>query len=286
LFTVTLDHPASTNMMVLPPIVPLPNIEVAPGGRAGEGRRRAGSFERTVNAASVREYRPGDSLNSIHWRTSARLDSLFVRLFDNTPSGDWWIFLDLNQRVQVGQGQDSTIEHGVILAASLAAHGLRAGRAVGFVVCGDGLTWLPPQSSEAQRWEILRALALVQPGTRSIAELLTQGQAAFKQMSSLIIITPDLRGDWIKSLVPFLWRGGVPTALLFDPVSFGGVGDVRPVLALLADLEIARYVITRDLLDRPEAKPGKQGRWEWRITLRGRAIPVRPHGDARWKVLS
>ena len=106
LYTVTLQYPESLPLLVLPPIVPLPTIEVAPGGRTGEGRPRIDALERTVSAASVREYRPGDSLRWIHWRTSARRDALFVQIFDGTPASDWWILLDMNRYVQAGEGAD------------------------------------------------------------------------------------------------------------------------------------------------------------------------------------
>jgi uncharacterized protein (DUF58 family) len=149
LYTVTLHHPDSATLMVTPPILSLPTIEVAPGGRTGEGRPRANAPERTVGAASVRDYVQGDSLRWIHWPTSARRDSLFVKLFDGTPAGDWWVFLDLDQSAQAGQGQASTEEHGVILAASLADRGLRSGRAVGLVTHGEELVWLPPQEGGA-----------------------------------------------------------------------------------------------------------------------------------------
>ncbi|MEW5719414.1 MAG: DUF58 domain-containing protein [Chloroflexota bacterium] len=304
IYTVTIENRATTNMMVMPPIVPLPRIEIAPGGRAGEGNRRADSFERAVSATSAREYVPGDALNAIHWRVTAHRDELFVRLFDSTPASDWWILLDLNQRAQIGQGQDSTLEHGIILAASLVDRGLRAGRAVGLVAHGDALVWLPPQSGETRRWEILRALALAAPGARSLAELLAQMQAAFKQRTSLVVITPDVTpfpilsevegreggwgdrsADWIAQLIPLRRRGIVPTILLLDPISFGGATDARGALSALADLEIAHYVVTRDLLDHPAAHPGLRGHWDWRVTPLGRAISTRHPRDAAWRAI-
>jgi len=30
-----------------------------------------------------------------------------------------------------------------------------------------------------------------------------------------------------------------------------------------------------DLLDKPQARPGHEGEWQWRITGTGKAIPVR-----------
>lgn len=272
--------------MVTPPIVPLPAIEVAPGGRAGEGRPRADAPERTVSAAAVRDYLPGDSLRWIHWRTSAHRDSLFVRLFNGTPAGDWWIFLDLERRVQVGQGQASTEEHGVILAASMADRGLRAGRAVGLVTHGEDLVWLPPQVGDGQRWAILRALALAVPGSRPLAELLARARPRFGERTSIIIVTPAVNDEWVEALWPLLRSGAAPTVLLLDPLSFGGAGDVSGTLALLSDLGIARYVITRDLLDHSEARPGQRGQWEWRVSPLGRAVPVRRPHDLAWKVLS
>ncbi len=285
-YTVTLHFPDSTTLMVTPPILPLPTIEVAPGGRAGEGRPRANAPERTVSVAGVRDFIYGDSLRWIHWPTSARRDSLFVKLFDGTPAGDWWVFLDLDQSVQAGQGQASTEEHGVILAASLADLGLRLGRAVGLVMHGDELVWLPPQDSDGQRWAILRALALVHRGSRPLAELLARTRPRFGERTSLVIITPNVEGDWIEALWPLLRRGAIPTVLLLDPLSFGGAGDPSITSALLSDLGIVSYVITRDLLDRPELQPGRQGWWEWRVSPLGRAITTRRPSELTWKVLS
>jgi uncharacterized protein (DUF58 family) len=284
-YSVELDEPAAANLVVMPPIVPLPFIEIAPGGRAGEGRPRPDAPERTVTASSVRPFAPGDSLRWVHWRTSARYNQLFVRLFDSTPSSDWWIFLDMDRRVQAGAGQASTEEHGVILAASLADRGLRLRHAVGLVTHGKQLLWLPPQEGGERRWEILRALALVSPGEFSLAGLLDRTRQSLSQRASLIIITPNVQGDWLEPLLPLIWRGAVPTVLLFEPGSFDGEGDGRALLATLANLGISRYSITRELLDRPEAHPGQAGRWEWRVSPSGRAVPVRRPRDLKWKVL-
>jgi uncharacterized protein (DUF58 family) len=285
-YSVCLHDPTCVTLMVLPPVVPLPFIEVAAGGRSGEGRPRPNAPEPTVGVATVRPYQSGDALRWIHWRTSARKDDLFVKLFDNTPSSDWWILLDMDKKVRVGEGQDSTEEHSVVLAASLADRGLNLDRAVGLVAGGKNLVWLTPREGSERRWEILRALALVSPGEYSLAELLARMEPAIGQHASLVIITPNLRGDWLKGLLPLIWRGTVPTVLLLDPVSFGGEPGSGGLLPTLTELGIARYVIKRELLDRPETRPGRAGKWEWKVTATGRAIPVQKPRDMDWKVLS
>ncbi len=285
IFTVSLHYADSMPLTVTPPIVPLPAIEVAPGGRAGEGRTRVNTFERTVSTNGVRPYIPGDSVSWIHWPTSARHNSLFVRQFDSMPSGDWWIFLDLDKNVQFGQGFDSTAEHSIILAASLADRGLKLGRAVGLVTYGQELAWLPPQNGDSQRQEILRALAVTQSGSRSLIELLTRSRPALSETTSLIIITAAVDGVWVEALLPLLQRGAIATILLLDPVSFGGQADLAGTQALLTDLGVTHYLITRDLLDQPEARPGQRGQWKWRVTLTGRAVPIRRPRSLAWREL-
>ena len=285
-YSLLLESPLSTTMLVLPPVVPLPDIQIAPGGRAGEGRRRIEAWERTLNASSARDYSPGDSLSWIHWPTTAHRDTLSVRQFDTTPTSDWWIFLDLDQTAQVGLGQDSTLEHGVILAASLADLGLRAGHAVGLVAHGQTLAWIPPQRGELQRWRILRELAFVSGGAHSLQDLFVLAKPFFKLRSSGIIITPAGGGQWITSLLPLVRRGSVPTVLLFDPISFGGVGDLSGTLGMLAEMEIAHHLITRSVLDRPEARPGREGHWEWHASALGKATPILKPRDTNWKVMA
>jgi uncharacterized protein (DUF58 family) len=289
-YAVSMDYSTSHTMMVMPPIVHLPEIDVAPGGRAGEGRLMAKALNHAVNAASVREYVPGDSLRWIHWRTSARREPLFVRTFEETPSSNWWIFLDMDQHVQAGNGEAATEEHGVILAASLADRGLRAGKSVGLVTFGEQLVWLPPRLGADQRWEILRALALVSPGRRALAGVLERARSALKHRSSLVVITPDVAGSWLYSILFLMQRGIVPTVLLLDRDSFSGESDRMPsfrakrTLASLVDLGVTHYLITPDLLDRPEVRPGQIG--QWRRTAQGRWEPKFHPRELGWRQLA
>ncbi|MCB0153283.1 MAG: DUF58 domain-containing protein, partial [Anaerolineae bacterium] len=283
LYRVSLFHPDSVTLTVTPPIVPLPAIEVAPGGRAGEGRPRATALERTVNAATVRGYVPGDDLRAIHWPTSARRNTFYVRQFENTPAGDWWIILDLEAKVQAGSGLDSTTEHAIILAASLADRGLRAGRAVGLIAHGQTLTWLPPRQGEPQRLKILQALATAKLGQHPLAELLTD--PTFGRWASLIIITPSTAPGWTETLLPLMRHNATATVLLLDPASFGNEGSATSVTPVLSALGVSHHLITRDLLDQPNLSPGREGRWEWRVSPLGRAVSVQGPTDMSWKTL-
>lgn len=285
-FTVKLEYPASMPLLVLPPIVPLPSIDVAPGGRLGEARPRANVLDRTVSVSTVREYAPGDSPRWIHWRTTARRDELFVRQFESTPAGDWWILLDMDENVQVGEADEATDEHGIILAASLADRGVRARRAVGVVAQGEDLVWMVPAEGQGQRWEILRALALVSRGSRPLAEVLSRVAPSIGSRASLIVITPSQDTSWVEALVSIVRRGVIPTVMLLDPVSFGGTGSMRGVSIALQNLGVTSYHITKDLLDRPEVRPGRRGHTEWHVLGTGKAIAVKQDESVAWRSLA
>ena len=68
-FTVDYFHSATTTLLVTPPVIPIPKIQIAPGGTAGESRVRQHAFATSVSASNVREYIPGDSIRMIHWPT-------------------------------------------------------------------------------------------------------------------------------------------------------------------------------------------------------------------------
>lgn len=278
--------PDSAVLMVLPPVLPLPAIEIAPGGWTGDGNRmRRTAMETSVTVDSVHEYIPGDPLRAIHWPTSARMGDLYVRKFDHMPQADWWIFLDLEAGVQVGSGFTSTEEHGVILAASLADRGIRQGKQVGLVICGQELSWLPPQRSAGHLMDILRTLAVVHPGERSLGDLLVEARHSVRRGASLIIITPNTGEAWVSRMIHLVKVGITPTVLLLDPSTFGGSTSSQKIDSLLAKHAIPHTTITNELLDKPEAHPGEQGKWKWSIVGPGKAIPVNRPIDSGWRRL-
>lgn len=284
LYEIRLEDTAQTALMVMPRVVPLPDIQVAPGGRAQEGQRRASTLEPTVNASGLREYHPGDPFKAIHWLAVAHHDELIVRTFESTPAGDWWILLDLDASIQAGEGEDSTLEHSIILAASLATTGLTQGRAVGLVSNARELVWLGPGAGETQRLQILRALATVEPGTMPFAALLGQSQRALYRNSSLIIITSSVRGTWLEAILSGTNSGATPTVLLLDRASYGKTGEAAQVAAILAEWNISCYMFTRDMFANTDQEP-REGHWNWTVGATGRAIARTTPRDTGWRTL-
>lgn len=285
-YEIHLHYHATTTLLVVPPVVPLPAIEVAPGGRAGDARPKPHSLARNVSAAGVRIYTPGDSLRDIHWPTTARKENPYIRLRDDTPSGDWLIVLDAQSSIHYGAGWESTMEHAIVLGASLADRGLRQGKAVGLAVNSQAPLWLPPRSGEHRRWEILRALALAEVGDEPVKDFLFKHRSVISPQSSLILITTNTSIEWLESLLAIMRLGTKPTVLILDRDSFGDAENATADISILAKFGLNYYLIPSDYLDQPEARPGKAGRWEWKVTALGRSIPVTRPDSVPWRPIS
>ena len=274
IYTLTFEDANSSTLAVMPPVLPLPKFHILSSGWAGTGRPSRLSLEETINASHTREMVPNDPMRLIHWKSTARHNKFYVRQFDGTPAGDWWILLDLHKGSQLGEGWDSTEEHGVILASSLAMQGLNEEHPVGMTVNGNESSWIVPRRNEHQARALLKALAVATPSELELKEYVERIGQTIGSRSCLLIITANADPEWTESLLPLMWRGVMPTVFVFDRLSFGGISDTKAVEEALQSFGVPCHVIPKEMLDKPQARPGTEGEWEWRITATGRAVAV------------
>jgi uncharacterized protein (DUF58 family) len=109
----------------------------------------------------LREYRPGDSLRTIHWPTSAKKGELVVREYHENISPRLTIVLNLNHKFDAGKGKNSILEYSVKIAASLGVAALQKGWRVDLVGIGKELWHLRELSGEKERMVLLETLARV-----------------------------------------------------------------------------------------------------------------------------
>jgi uncharacterized protein (DUF58 family) len=285
MYTITLEDPTSSTLAVMPPVLALPKFQIHSSGWTGEGKPRRHALQETINTSHTREMQPNDPMRLIHWKTTARHagtqngaeggNKFFVRQFEGAPAGDWWIVLDLDQGSQLGTGWDATEEHAIILAASLAAQGLSEDHLVGLSINGNEPEWIPPRRNEYQLRSLLKALAVARPSTMRLKDYLQRAGGSLSSHCSLLIITTCADAEWTQSLLPLMWRGVIPTVFLFDPLSFGGSANTKAVSEIFQSMNVPCHVIPREMLDKPQARPGREGEWEWRISGTGKAVAVR-----------
>lgn len=282
-FQLSIEDPLQVDILITPPVVPLPQIEVASGGRTGDGRMVKGLLEPSVAVSTIRDYQPTDPLHHIHWPLTAKRETLTTRVFENTPTGNWWLIQDMNKKVQVGQGNNNSLEIGIILSASLAKKGIQSGKAVGFIANDHQHSWITPQHLGDQTLKILHTLALSEAGDMSLNDLLKKSRSSFQQAASLVIITPDISLQWWESLLWLKAKGMIPTVILMDPSSFiTAETGVSVTLEKLRNAGIRSYSIQASLFsDQIDVKENPL--WEWRVFGTGQAVPVKKPSDQEWK---
>lgn len=119
---VTRTFSGSIPLVVTPRVTALPEIGLG-GTWTGSGDERPRAFA-TGSAAdvTVREYRRGDDVRRVHWRSSARVGELMVRREEQPWQSRATLFLDNRRGSHRGEGLGSSLEAAVSAAASIAVH--------------------------------------------------------------------------------------------------------------------------------------------------------------------
>lgn len=138
-------------------------------GRSRKVLRRATAEQADVRG--VRPYRPGDSLRSVHWRSSARRGELMVREYDTAPSPELVLLVEPWLPANPTAADCAAREAALSLTATILRAWCRAGETrVTVVVCGEEPTAVsgPPTEAFARDGAVPLALADGRPAFPSI----------------------------------------------------------------------------------------------------------------------
>ena len=177
---------------VYPQVVPLVAGLSVGAAAFGDVGRASLMPDASASASRVREYRPSDSLNRIHWPTTARTNRLMSKEFDSGGHTSVWLILDLQASRQIGDDQESTEEYAVTIAASLAVSLIESHQNVGLMVHGETLHAIVPQRDAAQLWVILEALSRIEAkGDVPLSNLLIKAERELPQGSLAVVVAPS-----------------------------------------------------------------------------------------------
>ena len=227
-------------VLIYPRVVPLVHWSL-PGsfleGNVLTGKR---SLQATSMVMGIREYRPGDAVNRIHWPSSARHRTLQVKEFELDKTADLWIFLDLDNRVHRGAGEDGTEERAVTVAASMVAKALREHRNVGMVTTGIHPEILQPDRGSKQLGKLMQYLAEVEAHvSEGLADTLVAALPRLRRGSSCVIITPSLDAGWVRPASTLREAAIATQAVLVSPVADLDTHDRARRNVLLGELAVA-----------------------------------------------
>ncbi len=122
--------------LVLPKVLPLLGYNLASRRPIGEIRVAHRLFEDPTRLASIRPYQPGDPLNRIHWRATARTGELHSRVYESSRVAGATFLLDFHEQHYQGGGGAASAELAIITVASLANSVFLMGQQIGLVTNG------------------------------------------------------------------------------------------------------------------------------------------------------
>ena len=187
------------------------------------------TLQTTPLATTVRPYAPGDSMNRIHWRSTARHGEIQVKEFDLEQTADAWIVLDLQRSVQVGRGDDSTAEVAIRAAASIADKAIQENRAVGMTVNAGRTAILPADRGGRQHQKIMQLLAAVDADSATpLVETLVASVARLRRGMTAVVVTASMDPSWVRPLAALRQRGVGCVVVSLDASAFALATDGGP----------------------------------------------------------
>ena len=232
-----------TSILVYPRVRPIPDLLTASAQQVGSSPSLGAWADYPPETGGVRDYTTGDSFGRIHWALSARHGKLMSKTFEQPLTTDLWILLDLDRNVHSGEGEESTVEYAVSLAASMASQVHSRGRQVGLIANDSKGTILEPHRAVRQDRLILDYLAVAQADGRTpLTQTLAWDKIRRLPRRAIAVITPSADPDWVRLLQAV--RGRRTTLIVFylDVTSFGGP-DQNPSFDLGQDVDL--YVVRR-----------------------------------------
>jgi uncharacterized protein (DUF58 family) len=236
--------PGKDSLLTIPLQFDIDHFSSPAGQLSGGKALRTSSQDTTPYASSVREYRIGDSLSRIHWRSTARRQRLMVKEFDQDPQSNIWVLLDANESSQVQLPEYSifesnrtgkiqkltkvdlppdTFEYAVTSTATIVKYFIRLGRAVGFASMGSSLSYLTAERGERQLGKVIEALAFIDcKGKLPLLGLVQSQEANFVKGSTVILVSSSSANELEISTDYLLLRGLRMVVVFIDAKSFSG----------------------------------------------------------------
>jgi uncharacterized protein (DUF58 family) len=176
-----------------------------------------------LDLADLREYQYHDDVRYIDWNVTARLQTPYIRVYNEDREVTAWFLLDLSASLDFGaqvKKRAVSTEFVGVLARLLTRHGNR----VGAVFYGDSVdAVIPARSGRRHALHIIhRILSRREPAQSSATDLVELLETAFRVMQrrALVFLLSDFISTpgWPKVLARLAQRHEVVAVRLYDPL--------------------------------------------------------------------
>lgn len=228
------------HLVVYPKIFPLHLGRVPSNRIIGRYATRRSLLVDPVRTIGAREYVPGDPYRRIDWRSSARFNTLMVKVCEPSTTPILQIIVNF-QKASRSQNtwEEDALEFGISIAASLAAYGAERGWAVGLRAngrSGDMPIEVRPSAAPGQIPIMLETLARASTtATGSSASLLMPPGVNTPAGATLVLITTILDNTLRSTLRDLHRRGWALLVLDIAPDFMTTSAETFPILRVPYD---------------------------------------------------
>jgi uncharacterized protein (DUF58 family) len=191
----------------------------------------------------IRDYAPGDRLASIHWKASARTNSLKTKEFEHQVTNDFMFFID-REKLSYGDEEHPLFEKAVSLTASLIRFALNHHFSSGLVSYGEQQpTVMTMSRDQEQLYRVFEHLARIKADTTlSFVKTVLKEVVYLPTGTTVVLISPSITkklammmGDltYRKIKVEFFWIKAVQKT----------TEDEKESLTLLDQLQVSYHVV-------------------------------------------
>ncbi|MBK7470987.1 MAG: DUF58 domain-containing protein [Betaproteobacteria bacterium] len=204
-----------------------------------------------LDFADLREYQPHDDVRYIDWNVTARLQTPYVREFQEDREITAWFLLDLSGSVDFGSREVKKRELSVELVTVLARLLTRYGNRVGAVIYRNGrIQVVPPRGGRRQVLHLIDRMQRIDEQSdgkeTDLTGLLRSAEQAIKRRAAVFIVSDFISTPgWERALSLLARRHEIVAARLFDPLELA-LPDLGFVVLQDAETGEQLFVDTQD----------------------------------------
>lgn len=220
LFETQVDIPTETRLIVYPKIEEMEELGLPAKDPFGVNKADTPIFEDPTRTIGVHDYFPEDPLKRVHWKATARMQELKVRVWEPSEAQQVMIVVNVATFAKYWEGIDpKRLERIISVAASTAMHVWENKHVVGIIANAavprsDQTVRVMPGRSPNQMRDILEALAAVTGfALMPVSRLLQHESTRIPWGATVVVVTAVVTEDLLVTLMD-LRRVGRRVALV------------------------------------------------------------------------
>jgi len=171
----------------------------------------------------ARKYVPGDTVRHIDWNVTSRMGEPYVRTFQDEREREVIVCLDCSESMDCGFQESSSLEFGILLAATLLCSAMQGRDSLGLCTYAQNVVdFLPPSAGRKQFYSLLEVLAALKsrPGGTDIRSAIQKIEESRKRRFVLFFISDFIDEDLASDLILLRQVHDISLLHVYDPLEF------------------------------------------------------------------